>query len=84
MYMIFDMLKMIYSSTNKRKKYVVFFDNLRSLAGITCKSFENIDDAIEFANWHSDMFMGNVDIQFMDRIKKVNHPILLGKRWDFA
>ena len=78
------MLKLVYSSTNKRKKYVCFFDDMRSLSGISCKSFETIEQAVEFAWNQSDMFMGNVDIQFIDYMKEVRHPILLGKRWDFS
>jgi len=78
------MLKLVYSSKNKLKRFVVFFDDLRTLSGISCKSFKNIDDAIDFAWQHNDMFMGNVDIQFIDRIKETRHPILTQKRWDFA
>ena len=78
------MLKLVYSSTNKKKRYVVFFDNIRCMSGITCRSFMTIDAAIEFAWNHSDMWLSNVDIQFMDRILELNHPILTQKRWDFA
>lgn len=78
------MLKLVFSSRNSKKKYVVFYDNLRCLSNITCKSFETIEQAVDWA-WHQpDMFMGNCDIQFMDYMKEVRHPILLGKRWDFA
>ena len=78
------MLKLIFSSKNKKKKWVVFYPNLRCLSSITCKSFETIEDAVNFAWLHSDMFMGNVDIQFIDYMKEVRHPILTQKRWDFS
>lgn len=78
------MLKLVYSKTNKKKKYVCFFDDMRSMSGISCKSFVTIDQAIEFAWDHNDMFMGNVDIQYIDYMKEVRHPILTQKRWDFA
>jgi uncharacterized secreted protein with C-terminal beta-propeller domain len=78
------MLKLVYSSKNQKKKYVVFYDNLRCLSNITCKSFKTIDEAIDFA-WHDrDMFMGNVDTIYMDRMHEVEHPILYVKRWEFA
>ena len=78
------MLKLIYSTKNKRKKYVVFYPNLRCLSSITCKSFNTIEEAVDWAWHHNDLWVGNVDIQFIDYINKVRHPILLGKKWNFA
>jgi hypothetical protein len=78
------MLKLIFSSKNKRKKYVVFYPNLRCLSSITCKSFETIEDAVDWAWNHNDMWIGNCDVQFIDYINEVNHPILRGKKWNFA
>ena len=78
------MLKLIYSTKNKKKKYVVFYPNLRCLSSITCKSFNTIEEAVDWAWHHNDMWIGNVDIQFIDYINEVNHPILRGKKWNFA
>lgn len=74
------MLKLVYSSTNKKKKYVCFFDDMRSMSGISCKSFNDIDNAIEFARDHNDPWLGNIDPIYIDRIKETRHPLLLEKR----
>lgn len=74
------MLKLIFSSTNKRKRYVVFMDCPRALAGITCKSFATVDEAINFAYQHSDPWIGNIDNVFMDRLIELKHPLLKYKR----
>ena len=74
------MLKLVYSKTNKKKKYVVFFDNIRSMSGISCKSFVTIDDAINFAHENNDPWLGNIDPIYIDRIKETRHPLLRAKR----
>jgi hypothetical protein len=74
------MLKLVFSSHNKKRKYVVFFDCARSMAGMTCRSFENIDEAINFAYNHNDMWIGNIHQLFVDRINELNHPIMREKR----
>lgn len=70
------MLKLVYSSTNKKKKFVVFMDDMRSMSGITCRSFVTINDAIDFAWHHNDPWLGNIDPIFMDRLLELDHPLL--------
>jgi hypothetical protein len=79
------MIKLVYSNELRRRSpYVVFYDRPNRSKCITTRSFADIDDAIEFAWRLSDLWLGNVDRVFKDRLKKVNHPMLTRKCWDFA
>ena len=78
------MIKLVYSTKPVGKKFTVFFDNPRAAVGITSKSFADVDQAIEFAWRLSDLWLGNVDSVFKDRMEEINHPMLVRKFWNFA
>ena len=79
------MIKLIYSNETKRRSpYVVIFDRPNRSKCPTTRSFDKIDDALEFACDLNDMWIGNVDSIYMDYIKKSNHIILKRKHWIFA